>query len=108
MIIRIHCTDPDGRPVECTGDWFAGRTALEIVEGMMLHPFTKETATVPYMVRVLASIGLAEPELPSDPAEAATAFLERLVASGFAAWETEANFEKFGGKPEVCPIPEKE
>ena len=108
MIIRIHCTDPDGRPVECTGDWFAGRNALEIVEGMMLHPFTTETATVPYMVRVLASIGLGEPELPTDPGEAANAFLERLLASGYAAWETEADFEKFGGKPETGPFPEKE
>jgi len=108
MIIRIHCTGPDGRPVECTGDWFAGRNALEIVEGMMLHPFTAETAAVPYMTRVLASIGLDEPELPADPGEAANAFLERLVASGFAAWETEADFEKFGEKTEVGPFPEKE
>jgi len=96
MIIRIHSTDPDGRPVECTGDYFIGETALEIVEGMMLNPFTTDADAVAYMRRILAVIGQEGATLPSKPDAAAEAFLSILVAAGFAAWETKEYYEKFG------------
>jgi len=96
MIIRIHSTDPDGRPVECTGDYFVGENALEIVEGMMLNPFTTDADAVAYMRRILAVVGQADATLPSEPDAAAEAFLERLVAAGYAARETKEYYEKFG------------
>ena len=92
MKVRIHDTGPDGRPVSCTGDYFSGSTFLEVVEGMMIHPFTMETEPVAYMRRILASIGEMQ-ELPDEPDEAAEAFLSQLVAAGYAAFEPEGNGE---------------
>jgi len=94
MKVRIHDTGPDGRPVDCTGDTFAGRTFLEVVEGMMIHPFTMETEPAAYMRRILASIGEDQGQLPGQPAEAAEAFLSLLVTTGYAAFEPEGS----GGK----------
>ena len=39
MKIRIYETDFDGRPVDCTGEFFSGPTALAVVEGMKMNPF---------------------------------------------------------------------
>ena len=91
MKVRIHDTGPDGRPVSCTGDYFAGNTFLEVVEGMMIHPFTLETEPVAYMRRILASIGEGQVQLSDEPDEAAEAFLSQLVAAGYAAFEPEGN-----------------
>ncbi|MGI6356717.1 MAG: hypothetical protein ACOX6W_16735 [Lentisphaeria bacterium] len=91
MKVRIHSTSPDGRPVSCTGDYFAGSTFLEVVEGMMINPFTLETSPVAYMRRILASIGTGQIELSDEPDEAAEAFLSQLVAAGYAAFEPEGN-----------------
>ena len=91
MKVRIHDTGPDGRPVSCTGDYFAGNTFLEVVEGMMIHPFTLETEPVAYMRRILASIGAGQAQLSDAPDEAAEAFLSQLVAAGYAAFEPEGN-----------------
>jgi len=93
MKVRIHDTGPDGRPVSCTGDSFAGNTFLEVVEGMMIHPFTLETEPVAYMRRILASIGEGQGQLSDEPDEAAEAFLSQLVAAGYAAFEPEGNGE---------------
>jgi hypothetical protein len=94
MKVRIHGTAPDGRPVSCTGDYFAGDTFLDVVEGMMIHPFTLDAEPVAYMRRILASIGEGEGQLPDDPDEAAEAFLSLLVAAGYAAFEPEGSGEK--------------
>jgi hypothetical protein len=91
MRVRIHDTGPDGRPVACTGDTFAGRTFLEVVEGMMLNPFTQDADPVAYMRRILAGIGAGEGPLPDEPDEAAEAFLSRLVAAGYAAFVPEGS-----------------
>ena len=34
MKIRIYETDFEGNPVECTGEYFSGRTAMDIVNAM--------------------------------------------------------------------------
>jgi hypothetical protein len=94
MKVRIHDTGADGRPVSCTGDYFTGSTFLEVVEGMMIHPFTLETEPVAYMRRILSSIGEDQGQLPDDPDEAAEAFLSLLVASGYAAFEPEGSSGK--------------
>ena len=94
MKVRIHDTGPDGRPVACTGDTFAGRTFLEVVEGMMLNPFTQDANPVAYMWRILAGIGAGHRQLPDEPDEAAEAFLSLLVASGYAAFEPEGSSGK--------------
>ena len=39
MKIRIHDTDFDGNPVGCTGEFFRGATALDIVVSMKMNPF---------------------------------------------------------------------
>ena len=39
MKIRIYETDFEGNPVECTGDFFSGATALDIVNAMKMNPF---------------------------------------------------------------------
>lgn len=89
MKVRIHDTGPDGRPVACTGDTFAGRTFLEVVEGLMLNPFTQNADPVAYMRRILAGIGVGQGQLPDEPDEAAEAFLSQLVAAGYAAFAPE-------------------
>lgn len=89
MRVRIHGTGPDGRPVAYTGDTFAGRTFIEVVEGMMINPFTQDAAPVAYMRRILAGIGTGGGPLPDEPDEAAEAFLSRLVAAGYAAFVPE-------------------
>lgn len=88
MKVRIHDTGPDGRPVACTGDTFSGRTFIEVVEGMMLNPFTQDADPVAYMRRILAIIGEMQ-ELPDEPDEAAEAFLSQLAAAGYAAFAPE-------------------
>ena len=104
MKVRIHYTAPDGRPVACTGDYFVGGTFLEVIEGMMLNPFTTDAAPLDYMRDVLAGIGDGELELPSDPDEAAEAFLAHLLARGFASFVAEggdAEKEKLDKKDEI-------
>ena len=39
MKIRIHETDFEGRPLDCSGEFFSGKTALDIVERMSINPF---------------------------------------------------------------------
>jgi hypothetical protein len=115
MKVRIHDTGPDGRPVACTGDTFAGRTFLEVVEGMMLNPFTQDANPVAYMRRILAGIGAGEGPLPDEPDEAAEAFLSRLVAAGYAAFAPEGSGDEKEKtdvnqppKPEPPPPSERE
>ena len=84
MKIRIYETDFDGRPVECSGEYFSGKTALDIVEGMTLNPFQSLLTPHKFMEQTLATIGEKEFSLPEDPETAALAFLQKLTALGYA------------------------
>ena len=84
MKIRIYETDFDGRPVDCSGEYFSGKTALDIVEGMTMNPFQSHLTPHKFMEQTLATIGEKEFSLPEDPETAALAFLQKLTALGFA------------------------
>ena len=84
MKIRIYETDFDGRPVECSGEYFSGKTALDIVEGMTLNPFQSHLTPIEFMAQTLATIGEKSFSLPEDPEPAALAFLQKLAALGYA------------------------
>ena len=84
MKIRIYETDFDGRPVECSGEYFSGKTALGIVEGMKMNPFQSHLTPHKFMEQTLDTIGEKEFSLPEDPETAALAFLQKLTALGYA------------------------
>lgn len=87
MKIRIHDTDFDGNPVECTGEFFRGATALDIVIGMKMNPFNSHLEPLAFMRQTLSFIGQKDFALPDEPEKAAQAFLQRLTALGFAHYE---------------------
>lgn len=88
MKIRIHETDFEGNPVECTGEFFTGGTALDIVEQMKMNPFTGSLAPAAFMRRVLDANGQRDfPLSGDDPEKAALLFLQRLTTTGFAKYE---------------------
>ena len=89
MKIRIYETDFDGHPVECTGEFFSGPTALAIVEAMKMNPFTAGLEPLDFMRQVLDRIGQRDFELARPPEKAAVEFLQRLTALGFAGYELE-------------------
>ena len=89
MKIRIYETDFDGHPVECTGEYFFGPTALGIVEAMKMNPFTADLEPLVFMRRTLDRIGQKDFELPEPPEKAAVVFLQRLTALGYAGYELE-------------------
>ena len=84
MKIRIYETDFDGRPVECSGEYFSCKTALDIVEGMTMNPFQSHLTPHKFMEQTLATIGEKSFSLPEDPETAALAFLQKLTALGYA------------------------
>ena len=57
MKIRIYETDFEGNPVECTGEYFSGKTALDIVNAMKMNPFQASLTPLEFMRWMLASIG---------------------------------------------------
>lgn len=87
MKIRIHDTDFDGNPVECTGEFFRGATALDLVVGMKINPFNSHLEPLAFMRRTLDFIGQKDYALPDEPGKAAQAFLQRLTVLGFAHYE---------------------
>ena len=87
MKIRIHDTDFDGNPVDCTGEFFTGVTALDIVNGMKMNPFNSHLEPVAFMRQTLDFIGQKSYALPDAPEDAARLFLQRLTALGFARYE---------------------
>lgn len=89
MKIRIFETDFEGNPVDCTGEFYAGPTALSIVEAMKLSPFTAGLEPAAFMRQVLDRIGQLDFELAGPPEKAAVEFLQRLTALGFAGYELE-------------------
>jgi len=84
MKIRIYETDFDGRPVDCSGEYFSGKTALDIVEGMTMNPFQSHLTPHKFMEQTLVTIGEKSFSLPEDPETAALAFLQKLTALGYA------------------------
>ena len=89
MKIRVYETDFEGNPVECTGEFFSGPTALAIVEAMKMSPFTASLDPLAFMRQILDRIGQQDFKLPGPPEQAAAAFLQRLTALGYAEYELE-------------------
>ena len=89
MRIRIFETDYEGHPVECTGEFFSGPSALAIVEAMKMNPFTASHEPMEFMRNLLDRIGQQEFELTGPPEKAAVVFLQRLTALGYAGYELE-------------------
>jgi len=94
MIIRIHETDLQGRPVRCTGEFIFGQTNSDIVEGMKLNPFTASMSQSDFMRRTPAGIGIALP-LADDPELAAGQFLWALVGNKYAEIYTKEQYEEW-------------
>ena len=84
MKIRIFDTDFEGHPVECTGDYFTGETALDIVEAMGMNPFQSHLTPHVFMHETLKIIGQKDFKLPEAPGKAAITFLQRLTVLGYA------------------------
>jgi len=87
--IRIYETDFEGHPVECTGEFFSGPSALAIVEAMKMNPFSARLDPLAFMRQVLDGIGQTDIELTGPPEKAAIVFLQRLTALGYAGYELE-------------------
>ena len=87
MKIRIHDTDFEGHPLDCSGDYFTGETALDIVEAMGMNPFQSHLTPHGLMYETLEIIGQKAFPLPEDLEKAAIAFLQRLTALGYAKFE---------------------
>lgn len=86
MKIRIHDTDFDGNPVECTGEFFTGATALDIIESMKMDPFNASFTPIDYMRQMLDRIGQEKFALSNIPEEAAIQFLQRLTIIGYGVY----------------------
>ena len=109
MKIRIYETDFEGNPVECTGDFFSGATALDIVNAMKMNPFQASRTPLDFMRRMLASIGQEKFALPDDEEKASLLFLQRLTTLGYATFVIDAN--EISAEQPVSPvtlIPEKQ
>ena len=91
MRIRIYETDFEGHPVECTGEFFSGPSALAIVEAMKMNPFAASLDPLAFMRQILDRIGQANFELTGPPEKAAIVFLQRLTALNFAGYDLEAD-----------------
>lgn len=87
MQIRIYDTDFEGNPVECTGDRFSGKTALDIVTAMGMNPFNAHLEPMEFMRQILDRIGQKDFPLPDDAERAAGQFLQRLAVCGYAEFE---------------------
>lgn len=87
MQIRIYDTDFEGNPVECTGDRFSGKTALDIVTAMGMNPFNANLEPMEFMRQILDRIGQKDFPLPDDAESAAGQFLQRLTVCGYAEFE---------------------
>ena len=91
MKIRIYETDFEGNPVECTGEYFSGKTALDIVNAMKMNPFQASLTPLDFMRWMLAGIGQEKFDLPDDEGKAALLFLQRLTTLGYATFVIDAD-----------------
>ena len=101
MKIRIYETDFYGNPVNSTGEFFTGPTALAIVEAMQMNPFTASLEPLAFMRQILDRIGQQDFELSDPPEKAAIVFLQRLTALGYAGYELEP------GEMEIAPAADR-
>ena len=109
MKIRIYETDFEGNPVECTGEFFTGVSALDIVEQMKMNPFTGSLAPVAFMRWVLDTNGQQDFTLPEDDqGKAAVLFLQRLTMTGFAKYELDNGEFDVEHPVPAGPVKEKE
>ena len=92
MKIRIHETDFDGIPVACTGEFFEGVNATEIVEAMKKNPFHIDLTIEEYMRKILDKIGLHAYTLTED--DAPLEFLNLLAKLNYASFEEQEVKEK--------------
>ena len=102
MKIRIYETDFEGNPVECTGDFFSGATALDIVNAMKMNPFQASRTPLDFMRWMLASIGQEKFALPDDEEKASLLFLQRLTTLGYATFVIDAN--EISAEQPVLPV----
>ena len=91
MKIRIYETDFEGNPVECTGEYFFGKTALDIVSAMKMNPFQASQTPLAFMRWMLCGIGQENFDLPEDEDKAAVLFLQRLTVLGYATFELDVD-----------------
>ncbi len=91
MKIRIYETDFEGNPVDCTGEFLQGATALAIVEKMQMNPFTASLKPLEFMQQTLNKISKNEFILPNDESQGASIFLQKLATLGFANFEIDAD-----------------
>ena len=91
MKIRIYETDFEGNPVECTGEYFFGKTALDIVSAMKMNPFQASQTPLAFMRWMLCGIGQENFDLPEDEDKAALLFLQRLTTLGYATFVIDAD-----------------
>ena len=89
MKIRIYETDFRGNPVECTGEFFSGPSALAIVEAMKMNPFMADLDPLAFMRQILDRIGQRNFCLAGQAEKAVVVFLQRLTALGYAGYELE-------------------
>ena len=99
MRIRIYETDFEGNPVEYTGEYFSGPSALDIVEAMKMNPFTAHLDPIAFMRQILDRIGQKNFELSDPPEKAAVVFLQRLTSLNYAKYELEPEELKFDPAP---------
>lgn len=105
MKIRIHDTDLEGNPLECSGEFFTGTTALDIVEGMKMNPFNAHLEPLEFMRLTLDRIAQKAFRLPeNEPGKAAIVFLQRLTALGYAKYELEDGDINAGRTAERRPV----
>ena len=78
MKIRIYETDFEGNPVECTGDFFSGATALDIVNVMKMNPFQASLTPLDFMRQILKSIGQEKFPLPKDTESAGCSRIRKV------------------------------
>lgn len=91
MNIRIYETDFNGNQIKCTGEYFSGKNASEIVNSMKMNPFQSALTPLEYMHIILSRIGQLDFTLSDDENVAAHEFLQRLVQLGYAEFDDKSN-----------------
>ena len=91
MKIRITKQTLKAIPSNAPGEYFSGKTALDIVNAMKMNPFQAGLKPLDFMRWMLASIGQEKFDLPDDEGKAALLFLQRLTTLGYATFELDAD-----------------
>jgi len=86
MRVRFFETDYDGIPVPCSGDYFSGNNASEIVEKMKMNPFQGSMSVKDFIMDMLARTGIGNAGLPEDENFLAEWFIGLMVKNGYAEY----------------------